>query len=429
MKKLLSLTLFIFFAVMTASAQLGNILLPSVDPTSGSTVESLSKITLTFSVDYISYGTDAIYVKNESGESVASVYINDDIMNPNMAIAILSEDITTQGTYSITFPKGFFYETKDDFTTKTGKATQSLTLKYTVEPRQDILKFTADPADKSSVDKLDKVTLTFDTDMIDGMSGYGASDQYGEGAKQIVVYNASGDSITNIVWNYYAGDYTKMVLALDNAITTPGTYTFTLPEGYIWEYDDEYIATGKKTEKTTFTYDVNAPATLTCTADPANGSTIASLSKITLTFPTNMCTGASEYAADAQYSSFGKQVPVYNAAGEKVSSITWDYGKSDYDLILNLSSVISAEGTYTFTLPKGFACEVNSSWEELQITPETTYTYTIGEETGINQMENGEWETENSQSQNPTTYNLAGQRISASAKGIIIRNGKKIMNK
>ena len=199
-----------------------------------------------------------------------------------------------------------------------------------------------------------------------------------------------------------------------------GKYGLGTVNVYLWNVCDaktEQVLEGNTDEGIYyFTYTTDyVPAVLT--VDPAEGE-VESLKDFTLSYsndliwPNSDCNGV---------------ITITDENGNVVGTFTYDdlaegmsYDQFDEDCIavsFSLPTMITAAGTYTMNIPEGMFY-LGQNWDECEA---TTFTWTVsGVLDGINNV--------NADDDAPA-YNVAGQRVYSTAKGIIIKNGRKVVRK
>lgn len=258
---------------------------------------------------------------------------------------------------------------------------------YTPNPAR-FLFVEANPADSSTVEKLDSIIVTFQHPT-EGLTGGFAKDVVLNvlDADSTVVTTATidFDKATDDGWN------TNALITLAKPVTANGTYTITVPEATV--FDDQYNANFEDygvadwgaiyNPEFTLTYTVEAEEVDTVatfmyeTVSPENGSTVNRLDVITLHFPENVP------AMDYEY-----PVTVYNEAGDSITNATlyWAFYPGG-DVTITLTNPITTAGTYTLTVDEGmiwnskldFDAEDNGVSTGAKYNPEFTLTYTVEE--------------------------------------------------
>lgn len=201
---------------------------------------------------------------------------------------------------------------------------------------------------------------------------------------------------------------TQMKLTLKETITEPGEYTLHIPADYFCA-GEQFDSENTKEFNASFTIEeVVAPIECELVTDPKNGSTVASLQHIVLTFK-----GVNEVGNGSGMISVKKD-------GEEIDRID---AEIDFDLglnqmVINLANALTEQGIYTFDIPAGYF--LNENGDEL---PAFTLTYGIGMETGINHVT-----TLNAAANK--IYTLSGLRVNGKlVPGVYIINGKKVIVK
>ncbi len=201
---------------------------------------------------------------------------------------------------------------------------------------------------------------------------------------------------------------TQMKLTLKETITEPGEYTLHIPADYFCA-GEQFDSENTKEFNASFTIEeVVAPIECELVTDPKNGSTVASLQHIVLTFK-----GVNEVATGSGMISVKKN-------GEEIDRIDAeiDFNLGMNQMVINLANALTEQGIYTFDIPAGYF--LNENGDEL---PAFTLTYGIGMETGINHVT-----TLNAAANK--IYTLSGLRVNGKlVPGVYIINGKKVIVK
>ena len=345
-------------------------------------------------------------------------------------------NLVKEGHYAIQFSPGCFVM-GEQFDSKVSRSLTS-TLIITgaldntpddpgVDPaEQETLEYTAvDPENGSTVAKIDVIKISFAEDiMINGCD--------------VVVYSSDqkivGAGVGDLDWDNFAFDY--VLVKLNEPITDPGRYMVSIPARSIGSDGYEEGKTGTcnpeirlfytiegaegpdvpgvdPSEQETFNY---------VKADPASGSTIASLSQIAVTF------------ADAvQDSDFDKVIEVYDADDKLVTTATFDYNWDDFNTIdITLVNPVTDNGNYVVVIPsRTFFDEAyaNSEGKSGVCNPEIRLSYTVDTGLGVDAI---------SDASNSNVYDMQGRIVLTDAtsdaiktldKGIYIVGGKKVVVK
>ena len=256
-----------------------------VSPANGSEVETLSKIRLTYPVlsESVDYEQSIAVINTATGETVTqgTLYWEDYWGGSTVITFTLDAAITAAGTYSITVPEGLIYDNQiiwnDDETADYSNATYNpeFTLTYTVTgtatPKNTFNYLSVSPENNSEVESLSKISLTY--------SVCSESIEYFEPIE--VINTATSEKVTDayLYWEDYDGGLPVVTLTLDAEIITPGTYSITVPEGYI--YDNNIVWSGNDYDDTNATF--NPEFTLTYTVTGPAVQPVASLDELSNT--------------------------------------------------------------------------------------------------------------------------------------------------
>ena len=256
-----------------------------VSPENNSTVETLSKIRMTYPVlsESVDYEQSIAVINTATGETVTQGTLNwEDYWGGSTVITFtLDAAITAAGTYSITVPEGLIYDDKiiwnDDDTMDDSAATYNpeFTLTYTVTgtatPKNTFNYLSVSPENNSEVETLSVIRLAY--------SACSKSIEYYEPIE--VINTATSEKVTDayLYWEDYDGGSPVVTLTLDAEIITPGTYSITVPEGYI--YDNNIVWSGNDYDDTNATF--NPEFTLTYTVTGPAVQPVASLDELSNT--------------------------------------------------------------------------------------------------------------------------------------------------
>ena len=270
-----------------------------------------------------------------------------------------------------------------------GENGEMVVVQYQYTPNPARYVFTeANPADSSTVEKLDSIIVTFQHPA-EGLTGGFAKDVVLNvlGADSTVVTTAKidFDMVTNDGWNNNA------LITLVEPVTANGTYTITVPKATVFDdkfnemFEDYGVADfgAIYNPEFTLTYTVEAEEVDTVatfmyeTVSPENGSTVNRLDVITLHFPDNIP------AMDYEY-----PVTVYNEAGDSITNATLYWANyPNGDVTLTLANPITTAGTYTITVDEGMIWNSKLDFDAddygvstgAKYNPEFTLTYTVEE--------------------------------------------------
>ena len=315
--------------------------------------------------------------------------------------ALLTEgSFTDPGNYYIIIPAGAVYFNNDESNVNK----EPFFFKYEIEAPV-VQTYTVDPAE-GVVESLKKISVIFD-----------GQDMIGWGNGNPVITDADGNEYK--VDCSYGTAYNEGVITLKEEITTPGTYTLTIPAGAVvyGEYGDS-----SNEEDITFTWTIEAPKA-EFDVTPANGSTVESLSNITVTF--------NKISADSGVDFDWTKQPTFTLPSGEVVNLTnlnISYG-SPYNLMMvNLWNEYTATGIYKLFLPAGFVFEYGN--ESNVVDKDLTFEWGIGVSTEIQAIFANE--------KNVEVYDASGVRVKSGDASVIkslapnkmyIINGKKFIIK
>ena len=323
-------------------ANVADITVTSIDPEESTeddpyvTYTGLSSIQLQASeTAYI--GEESVIVKNASDEELSASLTKG---RGAYVYVALDETITESGYYYVILPEGALVDYNlayggDSY----GHINAADTLTYYVSVQEP--EFYSDPASGDTISSLSTIEITCSTGYLD--ANYWASDD-------AVITDAEGDTIATIsISDYsYNSDYTGVIYTLDEEIVKAGTYTLTFPAGVFaidadsWsEYYDSVVV---------FTYIVDGseePA-YWITADPEDGSTVKSLSTISITFDdyTSVLFSSTAYVYEASD---------YEENGTSATMVTYS-NSSSYDgntITIGLKADVTENGDYVVVIKSG----------------------------------------------------------------------------
>ena len=258
---------------------------------------------------------------------------------------------------------------------------------YTPDPARFVF-VEANPADSSTVEKLDSIIVSFEHPAGGNTGGFRKNvvlDVLDADSTVVTTAKIDFDMVTNDGWNNNA------LITLAEPVTANGTYTITIPEGTVFDenynemFEDYGVADWGAiyNPEFTLTYTVEAEEVDTVatfmyeTVSPENGSTVNRLDVITLHFPDNIP------AMDYEY-----PVTVYNEAGDSITSgkLNWAFYPGA-DATFTLTNPITTAGTYTITVDEGMIWNSKVDLEAddygkskgAKYNPEFTLTYTVEE--------------------------------------------------
>lgn len=282
--------------------------------------------------------------------------------------------------------------------------------------------YTINPASGSTVKSIEVITVTFNG-TADGIDQHILPSNVGQ-----YITITSGDKVYRAL-EYHAGaglasSEDELYIRFPK-ITMAGTYTLNIAEGVVKDYDQAESAEAGDG------YSVNGPITATYTIaekymnvwelDPEDGSTVTSLSTITLTFPrTATRDGIDEYGNPTAH--------ITLTCGETVYRPTRCDLNSDYTAAIIKFERITTPGNYVLNIPAESYQEFDS-WGE-SVNPEINAYYTISDNSSVDDVAVGAEPT------TVTVVDLMGRvilsaadkgSVDALAPGFYVINGKKTL--
>ncbi len=302
----------------------------TVAPENESTLtKGFETATLTYAEELGFADGTPINVLNAAGEPVATATLAVSTENANEAVLTLSEKLTENGTYTITVPEGYIYnslydaEADDKGVAEGATFNPAFTLTYTVDYKATLTP-TVTPDSETTVESLASVSLSFEKPVT-----------YNESKPISILSKFQGSFATTV--EVSAEDATQVTLTLDEPIAATGLYLLSIPE-------EAFTA-----EDGTFNPEVNSQITVQAPANtfifqtttPANGATVVTLESIKITYD---C-----YAFPDNFN----PINVLDANGETVTTATLASDDSDWNSVnLVLAAPIETAGTYSITVPE-----------------------------------------------------------------------------
>ena len=254
------------------------------------------------------------------------------------------------------------------------------------------------PAAGETVSSFTAATLTFDTDI-----------NY-DSEKTVSIYNRNHDTYTATV----TVEGNTATISVAEPITQTGYYTIEVPAGTFTTEE------GRSNDVITTSFIVQAPANSFEyeSVSPANGTTVASLSSITLTYSENVNgTIINE-----------SPIEVTDAEGNTVTTATLSTDMSIWNIVhITLASEIKTNGTYTLTIPEEFIgneAYIGSQPDKGaglggKYNPAFTLTYTVDSTLGIDTLTIDD-------AAGKTVYSIDGRKVSGKLqRGTYIIDGQK----
>lgn len=396
----------------TASAQAyDKLTVASVSPADGSVVCQLKQVVLQLdgvaqegvewqnglqAPVYDASGTQVTYVKGADSN--------------NGYILRLSTAITEAGTYTIDIPAGAFY-TPDwenmewPLPPVEGTENDAFTLTYTVEPMEPVVIESVKPADGSTLSRLSQVSV----ELSGGDPMFGI--EWKSGVKASIV-NQDGETMeeTATIRNMMS----KYVLKLSSAITTPGTYTITIPAGAMYAINGDMMPVyGTEIKETELVYTVVESEPLEFYgSDPENGSVVALLEYVATSWTTDIESDVEELF-------------VVDENGETVTT-AFLYIEGT-ECFLTFEDMIIDNGVYFIVIPQEtlFAFDAEGNRIVDNYNEEVILTYTVENNVGVSSIANavksvrvinGTISLSGFEKPAVEVYDLTGRRIDSASK-------------
>ena len=384
-----------------------------VDPAPDATVEKISTIKFGYADGIQASWFDNITILDKTRNVVAkSVDVtsvipegeegNWDYIVKEVVVSFNNE-ITENGTYTVVVPEGMFNLdlSAQGFNTKNNReATFNITVDNGDTPSQ-AMHVSANPQE-GEVGSLLDFEFTFMDYSTCNWTDVNPYISDGEGNKIA--------DITNVGWGE---DLNQLVCSLAEEITEPGTYVLTIPAGAVTYNDDP----DNLNSEVTFTYTIADKSNEDVTITPAAGNVSEIPALLILTFNDQTEVGASGNCTlvDDKGNSYKAELGIY-----------WEGALNELQIEL-ADGAITAEGTYTLTIPAG-AVSYGASGDTSN--GELTFVFVIGNATAISNIFAAEGNVE--------IYNANGQLVKRGDASAIktlapnkmyIINGKKVIIK
>ncbi|MBO5001606.1 MAG: hypothetical protein J6C66_02770, partial [Prevotella sp.] len=269
-------------------------------------------------------------------------------------IVLKNGAITAAGTYTLTIPAGAI-------TDGAGKSNDELVVVYTISGGSDTPELTVTPESESTVESLDKIVFTCEQ----GIKTSGSEDK-------ITVYNKTtrteiaSFTTADVEFN----DAANVWIEFAESVTESGIYEVTVPAGFF-----ALGESGDANETMVIYYEIaesQPQEGFDLTVDPAGGNVTEIPATIVLT-AVNRLMAANSYEI----------LPTLKDEKGKEYALTTEYGVGMNQINIVLADgAITAEGTYTLTIPTGSII----GNDETDVNKEVVVVYVIGTGTGIDNI-------------------------------------------
>lgn len=286
-------------------------------------------------------------------------------------------------------------------------------LPITLEAEFNKPAFTVEPASESVVEKIDVITFSYSKPI---NPSYAISDKIEIRANNgyTLLYSFGFDDVKRPE-GYEGTD--KLCIVFDEPITTPGNYIIDVPSGF-FNLGEQFE--GASSRAATIYYEIKAQSTddVTVTLDPAPGTVTEIPEKIIVTLTEAQSAGANGInptLTDEKGNSYGIDLQIY-----------WDGEWNQLEMNL-ANGAITADGTYTLTIPAGaLTWDDNSDNVNKE---DIVFTYIIGTGTGIDNIVANAGGKVDVYTINGVSVlrNADAAAVKALKKGLYIINGKKVV--
>lgn len=286
-------------------------------------------------------------------------------------------------------------------------------LPITLEAEFNKPAFTVEPASESVVEKIDVITFSYSGAI---NLSYAISDKIEIRANNgyTLLYSFGFDDVKRPE-GYEGTD--KLCIVFDEPITKPGNYIIDVPSGF-FNLGEQFE--GASSRAATIYYEIKAQSTddVTVTLDPAPGTVTEIPEKIIVTLTEAQSAGANGInptLTDEKGNSYGIDLQIY-----------WDGEWNQLEMNL-ANGAITADGTYTLTIPAGaLTWDDNSDNVNKE---DIVFTYIIGTSTGIDNIVANAGGKVDVYTINGVSVlrNADAAAVKALKKGLYIINGKKVV--
>lgn len=286
-------------------------------------------------------------------------------------------------------------------------------LPITLEAEFNKPAFTVEPASESVVEKIDVITFSYSGAI---NLSYAISDKIKimTNGGRTLLYELGFDDVKRPE-GYEGTD--KLCIVLDNPITEVGNYTIDVPSGF-FNLGEQFE--GGSSRAATIYYEIKAQSTgdVNVTLNPAPGTVTQIPAKIIVTLTdadTAGTNGINPTLIDEKGNSYGIDLQIY-----------WDGEWNQLEMNL-ANGAITADGTYTLTIPAGaLTWDDNSDNVNKE---DIVFTYIIGTSTGIDNIVANAGGKVDVYTINGVSVlrNADAAAVKALKKGLYIINGKKVV--
>lgn len=365
----------------------------TITPADGDTLSEFSKFTVTCE-NGISYKeTNKLYAYYNVGYDYSNKKEFDNIeeIDDNTIEFTLDEPLKSKDDYRIVFPANVFTLAPDGI----AKKNKEIIARYTVE-NKDIFELTyANPDNKDVTDSLEYLYFEFNQAIKTNMTSAVITDKQGN------QYTLSVSEIDS--WGAKCAE-NALCLKADEVITVAGEYTFILKKEHVCAMENNALTIDKDI---TYTFTVEEPLKISGIT-PNSSDIYETVSEIEFTFN-----------KPALHSSIA-EIVVTDSDNEKYIFTKTTTEEEATTLKFTAATPLTVGGTYSFTIENAVIyCEnANSDMDEIEVIPETTFTFIVKFPTSIDDI--------NAEAKERAIYDLTGRRVEKITNaGIYIINNRK----
>lgn len=379
----------------------------TITPEDGDTLNEFSKFIVTCENGIKYTETNKAYAYYNVGyDSKKFEFDNIVKIGSNTIEFSLDEPIKSNNEYKVVFPANVFTLAPDGIAKKNNK---DIIARYTVE-NKDIFELTySNPENADVTDSLQYLYFEFNQEIDTNISNAFITDEHG---------NEYALSISDIDSWGGACAANALCLKTDEAIATAGEYTFVLKKEYICAKENNNL-----TIEADITYTFTVEESLKIKdVTPNSTDTYDSVSEIIFTL--NKPAIHSNITEIIVKSSDSKSYTFTKVTNTKEESDSLDFTEESESVAFTTDTPITDAGTYTFTIENNaFYCEnTNSDMYEIEMIPETTFTFIVKYPTSIEGID--------AEKNESTIYDLNGRQVEKITNaGIYIKNSKKVIIK
>ena len=365
----------------------------TITPADGDTLSEFSKFTVTCEngISYKESNTRYAYYNIGYDYSNKKEFDNIEVIDENTIEFTLDEPLKSKDDYRIVFPENVFTLAPDGI----AKKNKEIIARYTVDNKEIFELTYANPDNKDVTDSLEYLYFEFNQAIKSNISNAVITDKKGN------QYTLSVSEIDS--WGAKCAE-NALCLKADEVITVAGEYTFVLKKEHVCAKENNALTIDKDI---TYTFTVEEPLKISGIT-PNSSDIYDTVSEIELTF--NKL---------ALHSSIA-EIVVTDSNNEKYIFTKTTTEEETTSLHFTAATPLVNGGTYSFTIDNAVIyCEnANSDMDEIEVIPETTFTFIVKFPTSI--------ESINSEAEKTEIYDLTGRRVEKiTAAGIYIINNRK----